>query len=162
EHHRRLEAASDAEPDAAEVAPCGDVGTVEVHPPARRCRESADDVDERGLAGSVRADQEPQLAPPDSQLDVMEGAEALELGAHVAPPAAATLASRSVPASRTSVAWRRRSAATRRPSAAAMPMIPPGAKARTAMNSAPWTYCQSSGLAPDTESLAQLTASAPK
>ena len=84
EHRRGLERAADAEPDDL-VRPSGPAG------PARRTRadpvavhQPGDGVDQRGLAGAVRSDEEAQLALEQRQVDAVDGLEPVEVDGQVA------------------------------------------------------------------------------
>ena len=120
----------------------------------------------RGLAGAVRADQEPQVALEHGEVDAVDGDEAVEVDAQAAdleivglrsgrsPPAGGHQAWRQATSARAargasgapaSVGGRRRRAVGCRRGRAAAPRpsraseaSPPGRNATTRMNSAPW------------------------
>ena len=113
---------------------------VEARPsPVGRLGEPGDDVDERGLAGAVGADQEAQLALVDGEVDAVEGAEPVEVDA-TGPRsrARARHRHRSWPspsaeldgaAGRPSRRRRRRRRRARRSPSATSPAMPPGTNA---------------------------------
>src|SRR2546426_972334 len=70
--------AGDAEPRDALWAGAADVGAGEDDPPRVRVRVAGDAVEERGLAGSVRADEPDDLARRDRERDLLVGDEAAE------------------------------------------------------------------------------------
>jgi hypothetical protein len=73
-----LEGAHQAERGDAAGAQARDVPPLEQHPPRRRRIEAADDVEGRGLAGAVRADQAADLARLDREREVVHRREAAE------------------------------------------------------------------------------------
>src|SRR2546426_6621692 len=73
-----LPGAGDAEPRDALWAGAGDVGAGEDDPPRVRVRVAGDAVEERGFAGSVRADEPDDLARRDRERDLLVGDEAAE------------------------------------------------------------------------------------
>ena len=83
-----LEGAADAEPGAFVDPQAGDVGAVELDDAAVGSQDAEDAVEERRLAGAVRADQSDALALLDVDVDLIERDDARELLADAAGGAA--------------------------------------------------------------------------
>ena len=81
EQLERLPGSSEPEPLASVRRQVVDLVSVETDP-ARRADESGEAVDERGLAGAVRADQPDDLALVDVEIDLVDGLEAAERHRH--------------------------------------------------------------------------------
>src|SRR5262249_55287162 len=71
-----LEAASDTRPDPFVYRGEGDVFALEQDPAAVRLEMSADQIDERGLAGAVRAHQREKFALVDGEIHAIAGVHA--------------------------------------------------------------------------------------
>ena len=67
-------------------APAGDCPPVQLDRPCRREIEAAEQVDERGLAGAVRADQSHDLVAMQFEGDVLECVHPVERAGHVGGP----------------------------------------------------------------------------
>ena len=156
EHRRRLEAAADAEAHAACAADMPASGwPSNVIVALRRRREAGDDVDERRLAGAVRADEEAQLALLDRQVDAVDAPGTRRSRRPRRAASSSGLAScRHQPVRRGRLggagavgAGSRRDGAAGRGSAVTRPTMPPGTNATTTTNSRPWTYCHVVGPA---------------
>src|SRR4051812_38184238 len=71
-----LERAREAEPCDLVRPRAGDIAVLEVHPAGGRRMNAGDEIDQRCLAGPVRADQADDLALVDGEADAVDGVEA--------------------------------------------------------------------------------------
>src|SRR5207237_7863175 len=78
EHRRDLERAHEPHARDRRRVRAGDLATPVEDLAARRAEEMREQVEARGLAGAVRADQGMDAAAPDLERDVLDGDEALE------------------------------------------------------------------------------------
>src|SRR3954468_843849 len=77
-----LEGAGEPRARTTMWAPARDLATTELDPPPRGQIEARHQIDERGLAGAVRADQAHHLALVQLERDVVERLHALERARH--------------------------------------------------------------------------------
>ena len=78
EHRQILERARDAEPRQPVGRKARDLPVLERDPACGRLEDPGDQVEHRGLAGAVRADQAEDLAAVDRKAHVGDGAQAAE------------------------------------------------------------------------------------
>src|SRR5262249_12968265 len=74
-----LERAAEAEPGPVVRGEPGDVPLEETNPPGPRDQQAGDEVEESGLAGSVRPQDDSPLADTDRERDLAQRAQAAEL-----------------------------------------------------------------------------------